>query len=50
MLIISVAPGDREHIPQSDQVIFEVLSEHLARLRQNTPVSIARNEVMNVHF
>ncbi|KAG9122073.1 protein transport protein S31 [Ceratobasidium sp. 392] len=29
--------GDREHIPASDRVIFEVLSEHLARLRQNTP-------------
>ncbi|KAB5591449.1 hypothetical protein CTheo_5094 [Ceratobasidium theobromae] len=30
-------PGDREHIPDSDRVIFQVLSEHLARLRQNTP-------------
>ncbi|KAH7332903.1 hypothetical protein B0J17DRAFT_678030 [Rhizoctonia solani] len=30
-------PGDRAHIPDSDKVIFEVLSEHLARLKQNTP-------------
>ncbi|CAE6433362.1 unnamed protein product [Rhizoctonia solani] len=29
--------GDRGHIPESDRVIFEVLSEHLARLKQNTP-------------
>ncbi|KAF8748424.1 Steroid receptor RNA activator (SRA1) [Rhizoctonia solani] len=30
-------PGDREHIPASDKIIFEVLSEHLGKLRQNTP-------------
>ncbi|KEP48003.1 protein transporter SEC31 [Rhizoctonia solani 123E] len=30
-------PGDREHIPDSDRIIFEVLSEHLGRLKQNTP-------------
>ncbi|KAJ1302288.1 hypothetical protein OPQ81_001105 [Rhizoctonia solani] len=30
-------PGDREHIPESDRIIFEVLSEHLSRLKQNTP-------------
>ncbi|CAE6335144.1 unnamed protein product [Rhizoctonia solani] len=30
-------PGDREHIPDSDKVLFQVLSEHLGRLRQNTP-------------
>ncbi|CAE6512434.1 unnamed protein product [Rhizoctonia solani] len=30
-------PGDREHIPDSDRIIFQVLSEHLARLKQNTP-------------
>ncbi|QRV81661.1 transporter protein Sec31 [Ceratobasidium sp. AG-Ba] len=30
-------PGDRDHIPETDRLIFEVLSEHLARLRQNTP-------------
>ncbi|KAG8748083.1 protein transport protein S31, partial [Ceratobasidium sp. 423] len=30
-------PGDREDIPDSDRIIFEVLSEHLGRLKQNTP-------------
>ncbi|CAE6463731.1 unnamed protein product [Rhizoctonia solani] len=30
-------PGDREYIPDSDRIIF-VLSEHLRRLKQNTPV------------
>ncbi|CAE6536089.1 unnamed protein product [Rhizoctonia solani] len=29
--------GDREHIPEADRIIFEVLSEHLGRLKQNTP-------------
>ncbi|KAG8688113.1 protein transport protein S31, partial [Ceratobasidium sp. 423] len=30
-------PGDREDIPDSDRIIFEVLSEHLGGLKQNTP-------------
>lgn len=38
-MVVVVAPGDREHIPESDKPAFHILSEHLQRLRQTTPVS-----------
>lgn len=39
-IIISAAPGDRSHIPESDRFIFEVLGEEMNRVKQVMPVSL----------
>jgi len=39
-LTIVLAPGDRTHLPESALPIFNILSEHVARMKQMTPVCV----------
>ena len=41
-LKLCLAAGDRSHIPESDRPIYEILTNQLQVVRQNTPVSHAR--------
>lgn len=38
--IVSLAPGDRTHIPESAMLIYNVLTEQLVHLKHTAPVSL----------